>query len=101
MAGEINDVQIKLAKFRGAFHWHHHEHEDEFFFVHRGQLLMRFRDREVRLGPGEFVIVPRMVEHLPVAETEDCEIVLLERKTTLNTGNVENKRTVRHLGRVR
>lgn len=100
IAGEINDMQIKLAKFRGAFHWHGHEHEDELFLVHRGTLLMRFRDRDVRLNAGEFIIVPRMTEHLPIAETEDCEIVLLEPKTTLNTGNVENERTVRDLGRV-
>lgn len=100
VAGDINTLQIKLAKFRGAFHWHHHEHEDELFLVHRGTLLMRFRDRDVRLTPGEFIVVPRMTEHLPIAETEDCEIILLEPKTTLNTGNVENERTVRDLDRV-
>lgn len=100
IAGEINDMQIKLVKFRGAFHWHHHEHEDELFLVHRGTLLMRFRDRDVRLNAGEFIIVPRMTGHLPIAETEDCEIILLEPKTTLNTGNVENGHTVRDLGRV-
>lgn len=100
IAGDINDMQIKLAKLRGAFHWHHHEHEDELFIVHRGTLLMRFRDRDVRLKPGEFIIVPRMTEHLPIAETEDCEIILLEPRTTLNTGNVENERTVRALGRI-
>ncbi|WP_378941215.1 cupin domain-containing protein [Mesorhizobium sp. ANAO-SY3R2] len=100
IVGDVNDMQIKLAKFRGAFHWHHHEHEDELFLVHRGTLLMRFRDRDVRLNAGEFIIVRRMTEHLPIAETEDCEVILLEPKTTLNTGNVENERTVRVLDRV-
>jgi mannose-6-phosphate isomerase-like protein (cupin superfamily) len=93
IVGEINDSHVKLVKLRGEFVWHHHQHEDELFLVIRGRLLMRFRDREVRLEPGEFIIVPRGTEHLPVAE-EECEVLLLEPKTTLNTGNVVNDRTV-------
>ena len=94
VAGTINDTQLKLVKLRGEFVWHHHEREDELFLVHRGSLLMRFRDREaVRINAGEFLVVPRGVEHLPVAE-EECELILLEPATTLNTGNVVNERTV-------
>ena len=94
VAGTINDAQLKLVKLRGEFVWHHHEHEDELFLVHRGSLLMRFRDwADVRLHAGEFLVVPHGVEHLPVAE-EECELILLEPATTLNTGNVVNERTV-------
>lgn len=100
VAGDIGDFQIKLAKFKGAFHWHHHEHEDELFLVVAGRLRMGFRDRAVELGPGEFIIVPRGVEHLPEALTDECHVVLLEPNTTLNTGNVENERTVKVLGRI-
>ncbi|MBX9732277.1 MAG: cupin domain-containing protein [Sphingomonas sp.] len=95
VAGDINNAQIKLAKFRGPFHWHHHENEDELFLVVQGRLRMGFRDREVDLDPGEFIIVPRGVEHRPEALSEECHVVLLEPNTTLNTGNVENERTVR------
>ena len=93
IVGDVNDVQIKLVKLQGEFIWHHHEHEDELFLVAKGRLLMRFRDREEWIEPGEFLIVPRGVEHQPVAEAE-CEVVLIEPKTTLNTGNVVNERTV-------
>jgi mannose-6-phosphate isomerase-like protein (cupin superfamily) len=93
IVGELNDSYVKLAKLKGEFVWHHHDHEDELFLVIKGRLLMKFRDREVWLDEGEFLIVPRGVEHMPVAEQE-CHIVLLEPKTTLNTGNVQNERTV-------
>ena len=99
IAGEVNDMQVKLAKLRGEFMWHHHEHEDELFLVVRGTLLMRFRDREVRVEPGEFIIVPRGVEHLPVGIGE-CEVVFFEPATTLNTGNVVNERTLPELERL-
>lgn len=99
IAGAINDAYVKLAKLKGEFIWHHHDTEDELFFVIQGQLLMRFRDGEVRINPGEFVIVPHGVEHMPVAE-EEVHIMLLEPKTTLNTGNVRNERTVENLARV-
>ena len=99
IAGEVNDSYVKLVKLKGAFVWHHHEREDELFLVVTGRLLMRFRDREVWLEPGEFIVVPRGVEHLPVAP-EGCEVILLEPKTTLNTGNVVDERTVADLERL-
>lgn len=99
VVGELNDSYVKLAKLEGEFVWHHHESEDELFLVVKGQLRMKFRDREALLDPGEFIIVPRGVEHLPVAD-EECWIVLLEPKSTLNTGNVTNERTIPHLDRL-
>jgi len=99
IVGELNDSYVKLVKLKGEFIWHHHENEDELFLVIKGQLLMRLRDREVRINPGEFLIVPRGVEHMPVAE-EEVHLVLLEPRTTLNTGNVRNERTVEELARI-
>lgn len=96
IAGEINDSYVKLAKFKGEFVWHHHEHEDELFLVVKGRLLIKFRDRDVWLEEGEFLIVPKGVEHMPVAE-EEAHVLLLEPKTTLNTGNQVNERTVSDL----
>ena len=93
IAGALNDSYVKLVKLKGEFVWHHHENEDELFFVIKGQLKMRLRDGDVRINPGEFLIVPRGVEHMPVAE-EEVHLMLLEPKTTLNTGNVRNERTV-------
>ena len=92
-------MQVKLVKLLGEFVWHHHDAEDELFLVHKGRLLIRFRDRDVWIEEGEFLIVPRGVEHQPVAE-EECEVVLLEPRTTLNTGNVRNERTVEELERL-
>jgi len=94
--GELNDCQVKAVKIKGEFVWHHHDHEDELFLVVQGTLRMRFRDRDELIREGEFIIVPRGVEHLPVAD-EEVHIILLEQKTTLNTGNIENERTVREL----
>lgn len=102
VGGDINDFQIKLVKLEGEFNWHFHEHEDELFLVTRGTLRMQLRQQDggdIVLGPGEYLIVPRGVEHCPKAEPT-CEVILLERNTTLNTGNVENERTVRELARV-
>jgi mannose-6-phosphate isomerase-like protein (cupin superfamily) len=99
IVGEINDSYVKLARLKGEFVWHHHANEDEMFLVISGNLTIRFRDREVKLAPGEFVIVPRGVEHLPVADDE-VQVMLLEPKTTLNTGNLENDRTVSDLRRL-
>ena len=96
IAAELNGQQVKLAKIQGEFVWHHHESEDELFFVVSGRLRMEFRDRTVAVGPGEMIVVPRGVEHRPVAEVE-TEIVLFEPAGTLNTGNVENERTRRNL----
>lgn len=94
--GEVNDSYVKAVKFRGEFVWHHHDSEDEMFLVVAGRLRMKFRDHEELVGPGEFIIVPRGVEHLPVAE-EDTQVLLFEPKSTLNTGNVTNERTLPEL----
>ena len=91
--GELNGQQVKLAKFQGAFDWHHHEHEDELFLVLRGEFRLELRDRTVELGVGEMFIVPRGVEHRPVAEAE-CAVLLFEPAGTLNTGSVQTDRTV-------
>lgn len=99
IVGELNGQQVKLAKLHGEFVWHHHEHEDELFLVLKGTLVMRLRTGDVRLREGEFLIVPRGVEHLPVAE-EEVHVLLFEPTTTLNTGNVRNERTVEHLERL-
>lgn len=99
IAGEINDSYVKLVKFKGEFVWHRHDREDELFLVVKGAMLMRLRDRDVRVGEGEFIIVPRGVEHMPVAE-EEVHVVLLEPKSTLNTGNVHDERTLPHLQRI-
>lgn len=99
IVGELNDSYVKVVRFKGEFVWHHHENEDELFLVVKGRLRMRFRDREVAVAPGEFIIVSRGVEHLPVADAE-VQIVLFEPKTTLNTGNVRNERTLAQLERI-
>ena len=99
IAGEVNDAYVKLVKFQGEFVWHHHENEDEMFLVVAGQMRMQLREGDLLLNPGEFVIIPRGVEHRPVAEQE-CQVVLLEPKSTLNTGNVTNERTLPVLERV-
>src|SRR6201997_1709022 len=97
--GELNGQHVKLAKLKGEFIWHHHEKEDELFLVVKGTLRMKFRDHEAIVHEGEFVIVPHGVEHMPVAD-EEVHIILLEPKTTLNTGNVTNERTVTQLERI-
>src|SRR5207248_4179866 len=85
IVGELNDFHVKLVKVKGEFVWHHHDTEDEMFLVVKGSLLIRLRDRDIRLQEGEFTIIPRTVEHMPVAE-EEAHVRLLEPKTTLNTG---------------
>ncbi|HTB92156.1 MAG TPA: cupin domain-containing protein [Candidatus Sulfotelmatobacter sp.] len=97
--GEVNDCHVKAVKLKGEFIWHHHDNEDELFLVVQGTLRMKFRDHEAVVREGEFVIVPRGVEHLPVAD-EEVHIVLIEPRTTLNTGNIRNERTVSRLERI-
>jgi mannose-6-phosphate isomerase-like protein (cupin superfamily) len=99
VVGELNDQYVKLAKLHGEFVWHHHETEDEMFLVLQGRLVMRFRKRDVVLEEGEFLIVPRGVEHCPVAEQE-AHVLLFEPKSTLHTGNVRDERTVENLERI-
>lgn len=90
---DVNDMQVKAVKIQGEFVWRSHDAEDELFLVVRGSFLMRFRDRDVRVDEGEFIVVPSGVEHCPVAE-EECWVVLFEPATTRNTGAVEDARTV-------
>jgi mannose-6-phosphate isomerase-like protein (cupin superfamily) len=99
IAGEVNDSFVKLVKFQGPFVWHKHEAEDEMFLVVRGSFKLMLRDGEVELREGEFVIVPRGVEHMPVAE-EEAHVLLFEPKTVLNTGDVVNERTLPELERI-
>jgi mannose-6-phosphate isomerase-like protein (cupin superfamily) len=94
IAGELNGQQVKLVKFKGPFVWHHHEHEDELFLVVRGSFDMEFRNRTVTLHEGEFLIVPRGVEHRPVA-AEEVSVLLFEPATTLNTGDAATSELTR------
>lgn len=93
IVGEVNGMHVKLAKLQGEFVWHHHENEDELFLVVKGRLVIKLRDGDIELNPGEFVIIPRGVEHLPVAD-EEVHLMLFEPAGTLNTGNIQNERTV-------
>jgi mannose-6-phosphate isomerase-like protein (cupin superfamily) len=94
--GEVNDCHVKAVKLKGEFIWHHHENEDELFLVVKGTLRMKFREHEAVVREGEFIIVPRGAEHCPVAD-EEVHVVLIEPKSTLNTGNITNERTVAQL----
>ena len=99
IAGELNGQMVKLVKTKGEFVFHHHDHEDEMFLVVKGRFRMEFLDRHEWIEEGEFIVVPRGVEHRPVAEKE-CWIVLFEPASTLNTGNLVYERTVARLERV-
>lgn len=99
IAAEVNDTLVKLVKFKGEFVWHHHDREDELFLVVAGSFRMQLREREITVREGEFVVIPRGVEHRPVAD-EECSVVLIEPRTTLNTGNVVNERTLPRLERI-
>jgi mannose-6-phosphate isomerase-like protein (cupin superfamily) len=99
IAGELNGQLVKLDKLKGEFIWHHHENEDEMFLVVKGRFRIEFRDKTVWLDEGEFIVVPRGVEHKPVAD-EEAWIVLFEPASTLNTGNIDNEFTLRELEKV-
>ena len=92
IVGELNDSHVKLAKLKGEFVWHFHENEDEMFLVVRGKLLIKLRDRDLWINEGEFVVIPKGVEHCPVAD-EEVQVMLIEPKSTLNTGQERNERT--------
>ena len=96
IVGELNGQMVKLVKFKGPFVWHHHDHEDELFYVVKGSFDMEFDNITVTVSEGEFIIVPRGVEHRPNAMKE-CEVMLFEPASTLNTGNVENEKTLHRL----
>ena len=99
IVGELNGQQVKLAKFQGEFVWHKHDNEDEMFYVLKGEFKMEFREKSVLLKENEFLIVPKGMEHRPVAEKEVC-IMLFEPATTINTGNTINERTRRNLEKI-
>ena len=89
IVGEVNDAYVKLVKFKGDFVWHKHDLEDELFLVVKGSFVIRLRDKDIRLSEGELAIIPKGVEHMPVAD-EEVEVILLEPKSTVNTGDVQN-----------
>ena len=99
IVGELNDSYVKVDKLKGPFVWHKHESEDELFLITKGKLLMKLRDKDISVSEGEFIIIPHGVEHMPVAE-EETHVVLIEPKSTLNTGNVRNEKTVAQLKNV-
>ena len=93
IVGELNGSYVKVAKLKGEFIWHQHESEEELFLIIKGKLLIKLRDRDISLSEGEFVIIPKGVAHKPVA-ADEVQVVLIEPKTTVNTGNVQGERTV-------
>ena len=97
--GELNGQFVKAVKLNGEFVWHHHDHEDELFLVIKGKLRMEFRDKAVEVNEGEFIIVPRTIEHKPVAD-EEVHLLLFEPSTTMNTGNVKNEKTRKNPERI-
>ena len=99
IVGEVNDCYLKLVKFKGEFVWHHHDVEDEMFMVIKGRFVMKLKDQDIELKEGEFIIIPHGVEHMPVAD-EEVEVLLIEPKSTLNTGNLKNERTVEVLQQI-
>jgi mannose-6-phosphate isomerase-like protein (cupin superfamily) len=99
IAGELNGQHVKLVKFQGEFVWHHHDNEDELFYVSKGSFEMHLRDKVITVNEGEFLIVPRGIEHKPVAKQE-VEIMLFEPASTVNTGNIENELTRKALQKV-
>ena len=99
IAGELNGQHVKLVKFKGEFVWHQHDDEDEMFYVLSGKFTMEFRDKTVEIGEGEFIIVPRGIEHRPVA-IEEVSVMLFEPATTLNTGNTEGDLTKHQLEKI-
>lgn len=100
IVGDLNGSQVKLAKFRGEFTWHAHDNEDEFFLVTKGTMRMKLRDGDQLVGEGEFIIVPRRVEHCPVAESDEVHVMMVEPASTVNTGTADDPRTVTDLERI-
>jgi mannose-6-phosphate isomerase-like protein (cupin superfamily) len=99
IVGDLNDSHVKLAKFQGEFVWHKHDNEDELFLIIKGTLLIKLRDQDITLNEGEFLIIPKGVEHLPIAN-EEVHVMLIEPKTTLNTGDAKSDLTKSNLGRI-
>ena len=99
IVGELNGQLVKLAKLKGEFVWHHHDSEDELFMVIQGKLTIKLRERDVQLQEGQFFIIPKGVEHMPVA-LEECHVMLFEPGSVLNTGNIVNEKTVREIEKI-
>lgn len=99
IAGELNGQQVKLVKFKGPFTWHHHDHEDELFFVVKGSFEMELTDKTITVNEGEFIVIPKGVEHRPNAK-EEVHVMLFEPATTRNTGNIENELTRAELKKI-
>lgn len=99
IVGQLNGQQVKLVKFKGEFVWHHHEHEDELFYVVKGSFDMQMREKTITVNEGEFLIMPRGVEHRPMAK-EEVHVLLFEPASTLNTGNITNELTVPQPGMI-
>ncbi|KTC86395.1 cupin domain-containing protein [Legionella brunensis] len=99
IVGDLNDSHVKLAKFKGEFVWHKHENEDELFLVVKGKLLIKLKDKDIHLSEGEFVIIPKGIEHMPIAK-EEVHVILIEPKATLNTGDVTSELTKNQLDRL-
>lgn len=99
IVGDLNDSYVKFAKLKGEFVWHKHDNEDELFFIIKGTLLIKFRDQDITLNEGEFLIIPKGIEHLPIAK-EEVHVMLIEPKTTLNTGDVTSDLTKKELDRI-
>ena len=97
--GELNDQYVKLAKLKGEFIWHRHENEDELFMVMKGHLTIKLKNQDIELTEGQFIIIPRGTEHLPVAE-EECHVMLFEPKTVINTGDTKNDKTIEKLDKI-
>ena len=100
IVAEVNDCYVKLGKFKDEFVWHHHENEDELFLVVKGCFTMKLKSGDLHIKEGEMVVIPRGVEHMPVADHGEAHVMLIEPKTTLNTGNVKNERTLERLERI-
>ena len=100
IAGEINDTLVKLVKFNGQFDWHHHQIEDELFLVISGKMRMGLRTGDIDVGPGEFIVIPHGTEHRPEALNGECQVMLIEPSSTLNTGNVITEKTAIKLERL-
>src|SRR5262245_61268712 len=100
IVGELNGQYVKFVKFKGDFTWHHHETEDEMFYIVKGRMVMKLRDGDVSVGPGEFIIIPHGVEHMPTVPEGEVHCILFEPMSTLNTGNTRNERTREHLDRL-
>jgi mannose-6-phosphate isomerase-like protein (cupin superfamily) len=100
ISGDVNDSQVKIAKFGEVFDWHAHDNEDEAFLVLRGKIAIDFRDGAVELGEGDFIVVPKAVEHRPRSLTKEPLVLMFEPATTLNTGNAQSELTVTDLKRL-